>query len=194
MAGKAEYCSARRSRRLIREAFLKLLEQKDYNKISVTDIVTLADINRATFYAHYPDVRGLLEEIENEIIGAMKEILSRLEYHAFFANPAPLLLEVSRYLENDEAFYRTLIRSNGADPFLEKLKQVFTQFMLEDTNIPQELRGSREFRLRVCFFAGGIANIYRQYFWGQLDCSLSDISVEVGRMVAAFSKEAVNGG
>ena len=32
-------------------------ERKDLSKITVTDIVNRADINRATFYAHYPDVR-----------------------------------------------------------------------------------------------------------------------------------------
>ena len=35
--------------------------ERNLQKITVTDIVTRADINRATFYAHYPDVRGVTE-------------------------------------------------------------------------------------------------------------------------------------
>ena len=58
---KAEYRSAIRSRRLIREAYTQLLKEKNLQKITVTDIVTRAEINRATFYAHYPDVRGVTE-------------------------------------------------------------------------------------------------------------------------------------
>lgn len=91
MRTKAEYRSAIRSRRLIREAFLQLLKEKDISKITVTDIVKLADINRATFYAHYPDVRGVVEEIENEIIGKMMSILSEFEYRTFFNDPQPLV-------------------------------------------------------------------------------------------------------
>lgn len=49
MAPKKEYRSAVRSRRLIREAFLQLLQEKELRKITVTDIVNRADINRTTF-------------------------------------------------------------------------------------------------------------------------------------------------
>ena len=47
--GRAEYRSAIRSRRMIREAYTVLLKEKDLSKITVTDIVNRADINRATF-------------------------------------------------------------------------------------------------------------------------------------------------
>jgi len=68
MAEKKEYRSAIRSRRLINQAFLELLREKPFEKITVTDIVKRADINRSTFYAHYPDVRGLVEVLlENTI-------------------------------------------------------------------------------------------------------------------------------
>ena len=74
MEKRKEYRSAVRSRRLIRSAFLELLREKAYEKITVTDIVTRADINRSTFYAHYPDVRGLVEEIVGEAITHSTEL------------------------------------------------------------------------------------------------------------------------
>lgn len=45
----------KRTKKSIREAFLSLLEQKDYDQITVTDIIEKADYNRATFYRHYHD-------------------------------------------------------------------------------------------------------------------------------------------
>lgn len=87
MGQKAEYRSAIRSRRMIREAYMHLLKEKDLSKITVTDIITRADLNRATFYAHYPDVRGVTEEIENEIIEKMLDILKEFEFTNFFRNP-----------------------------------------------------------------------------------------------------------
>ena len=183
MGNKAEYRSAIRSRKLIREAFLKLLSEKNLQKITVTDIVTLADINRATFYAHYPDVRGVVEEIENEIIDKMMTVLGEFDFSNYFHNPTPLLLQISRYLEEDVEFYRTLIRSNGADQFMEKLKKIFVDYMNADRDIPQSVRDSAMFPLRVCYFAGGIANMYNQWFRGELNCSLNDISVEVGKIL-----------
>jgi AcrR family transcriptional regulator len=51
----------RRTRELLQQALAKLLEQKDFEKISVQDITDAATVNRATFYAHYPDKFALLE-------------------------------------------------------------------------------------------------------------------------------------
>ena len=60
MAEKKEYRSAVRSRRMIRQAFMDLLHEKPLEKITATDIIRRADINRSTFYAHYPDVGASL--------------------------------------------------------------------------------------------------------------------------------------
>ncbi|WP_322151497.1 TetR/AcrR family transcriptional regulator [Paratractidigestivibacter sp.] len=166
-----------------------MLREKDLSKITVTDIVKRADINRATFYAHYPDVRGVTEEIENEIIAKMLGMLKEFEFTDFFRNPAPLLLELSRSLEEDAEFYRILIKANGSEIFMEKLKKCFTDYMLNDSDIPEDMRHSKMVRLRVCYFAGGIVNLYKQWFRGDLDCSLNDIAMEVSKLLQLEARE-----
>lgn len=187
--GKAEYRSAIRSRRMIREAYMELLKEKDLSKITVTDIITRADLNRATFYAHYPDVRGVTEEIENEIIEKMLEVLKEFQFTNFFRNPAPLLLKASRYLEEDADFYRILVRANGSEMFMEKLKKVFADHMLNDSDIPESMRQSQMVELRVCYFAGGIVNLYKQWFRGDLHCTLNDIALEVSKLLHLEAEE-----
>ena len=189
MGQKAEYRSAIRSRRMIREAYMQLLKEKDLSKITVTDIITRADLNRATFYAHYPDVRGVTEEIENEIIEKMLDILKEFQFTNFFRNPAPLLLKVSRYLEEDTDFYRILVRANGSEIFMEKLKKLFADHMLNDSDIPESMRHSQMVELRICYFAGGIVNLYKQWFRGDLHCTLNDIALEVSKLLQLEAKE-----
>src|SRR6202171_3538112 len=53
----------RRTRQLLQDALRKLLEQKGFDDITVQDITEGATLNRATFYAHYPDKFALLEEL-----------------------------------------------------------------------------------------------------------------------------------
>lgn len=186
---KAEYKSAVRSRKMIREAYMELLKEKDINKITVTDIITKADLNRSTFYAHYPDVRGVTEEIENEIIEKMLEILSHFRYTNFFDNPTPLLLEISRFLENNRDFYSILIKANGSEIFLKKLKDIFAKHMMSDSDIPESLKNTKMVSLRICYFAGGIVNMYQEWFAGNLDCSLNDIALEVSKLLMLEANE-----
>ena len=52
---------------VIRQALFDLLKEKPLNKITVTDICKMADINRSTFYSYYEDVYALLTQIQNEL-------------------------------------------------------------------------------------------------------------------------------
>jgi AcrR family transcriptional regulator len=51
----------RRTRHLLQQALEKLLENKEFEDISVQDIAEAATVNRATFYDHYNDKFALLE-------------------------------------------------------------------------------------------------------------------------------------
>jgi AcrR family transcriptional regulator len=183
MREKAEYRSAIRSKRLIRQAFVELLQEKDLEKITVTDIITRADLNRGTFYAHYQDVRAVIEQIENEIIAKMLEFLGEFRHKSFFQNPLPLLLKVSRYLEEDFGFYRILINSKGAVPFLEKLKGIFVEYMKTDSDIPESVKQSSDFTVSINFFAGGVINLYQVWFRGETDYSLNEIALVVSKII-----------
>ena len=50
----------RRTRQLLRDAFLTLLKEKRYESISVQDIIERADVGRSTFYVHYESKEDLL--------------------------------------------------------------------------------------------------------------------------------------
>ncbi len=73
-----------RTRRRIRQAFEQLLAEKGFNALTVQDITERAEINRATFYAHYPDKYALLKETMREAFRAEleKRTLSACHYSA----------------------------------------------------------------------------------------------------------------
>lgn len=67
MAAAEEICSKqldpriRRTRELLQQALATLLDTRSFEDISVQEITEAATVNRATFYAHYPDKFALLE-------------------------------------------------------------------------------------------------------------------------------------
>jgi len=50
-----------RTRRLLQDAFASLIQEKDFESITVRDIAERATVNRATFYAHFVDKFEMLE-------------------------------------------------------------------------------------------------------------------------------------
>lgn len=51
---------------------LELLKKQSISKITVKELCEKADVNRATFYNHYYDIRNVLEHMEENIVNFLK--------------------------------------------------------------------------------------------------------------------------
>ena len=76
----------KRTKKALRDALFELLENKGINQITVTELTTLADVNRATFYFYYTDLIDMLQQIQNEAFEAFKNVIqkSTLYYSTVF--------------------------------------------------------------------------------------------------------------
>lgn len=183
MAEKKEYRSAIRSRRLIREAFQELLGEKPIEKITVTDIVRRADINRSTFYAHYSDVKGLLEEIQDEVMQRSLALIAEQNMQNILRDPKPFMESLVQIgLENVE-LYRMLSSHEFSLRQIEAMKRQFTERAISSPDIPEIIRQSRSFEIQINFFIGGILHTYLQWLLGNLNCSTEDITAEICSLI-----------
>ena len=58
--------------RVLEESFLTLLKDKPVNRVTVKEVCELAQLNRATFYAHFRDCFDLLDHIEQTLLEAFQ--------------------------------------------------------------------------------------------------------------------------
>lgn len=62
------------TKRLLKEALLKLMSQKSIQKISVSELCRTAGINRSTFYNHYGSQFEVLREMEMDMISDLENM------------------------------------------------------------------------------------------------------------------------
>ena len=65
-----------RTRRMIDDAMMSLLEEKPIHEIGVTELCERADINRNTFYCHYNSPLDVLEHLEQTMLARISEAFS----------------------------------------------------------------------------------------------------------------------
>ncbi len=87
----------KRTRNLLEQAFMELIQEKGFQGVTVQDITERAGVNRATFYAHFPDKYALLDRIIRE--GFMEEIDKRMlnACHLTADNLRNLIIAVCEY-------------------------------------------------------------------------------------------------
>lgn len=189
MADKKEYRSAIRSRKLIRQAFLELLKEKNLEKITVTDIVKRADINRSTFYAHYPDVMGVIDEIQEEILDYCQKMLDKVDFSEFFENPSIVLKDIIKILEENHELYRLLMHSTMATKQLEQIKFLLLEKTMNNSAIAERYKDRFEFEFKLRFFMGGVVDVYSQWLNNELDCSLNDLTEQIAKLIVSVSDD-----
>lgn len=171
---KAEYRSAIRSRKLIHAAFADLLIEKPLEKITVTDIVNRAQINRGTFYAHYADIPDVVNHLIQQTFSSLKEAIDLPS-----SSPADIahaiLKQVQDILESDMVFYQKIMSSGVTTLMAEQLAGIVIDYLLEnkDALFPGD-RAQYELAIRFC--AGGLTKLYRDWFSGIISCSLNDLT------------------
>ena len=88
----------KRTRSLIQQAFSELLAEKGFGAITVQNITERAEINRATFYAHYPDKFALLEETLRQAFRAELEKRTLSACHYSEDNLRALIVTVCEFI------------------------------------------------------------------------------------------------
>jgi AcrR family transcriptional regulator len=106
----------RRTRELLRSAFLSLILEKGYDRITVQDILDRADVGRSTFYAHYRDKEDLLHAGFEDIRAALAaERNAREAESAADVELLQPLLTVFTHVERHRQFWAPMSRKGGAE-------------------------------------------------------------------------------
>ncbi|MEH7347429.1 TetR/AcrR family transcriptional regulator [Gottfriedia acidiceleris] len=125
-----------KTKKLIKETLLDLIEEKGFEAISVRDITLKAGLNRGTFYLHYRDKYDLMEKSQNEILEGLQDRLIFIrpkEMNEFYSNDMvyPPILNVYHYLKENQRFIKILISTKGDPAFPKKMKEHIKETIYE---------------------------------------------------------------
>ena len=116
-----------KTKRGLREAFIRLLLQKGYDAISIQDIATEAQAARVTFYRHYKDKEELLVDCLNVIYEELAERMKQVSAEDDFEQTHLSLRIFYEHIQEEEAIYKILFSSRGTQVVIERLRKLFAK-------------------------------------------------------------------
>lgn len=116
----------KKTREAIFQAFTTLLSQKNYNRISVQEIIDEADVGRTTFYAHFETKDYLLKDLCEELFGHIIDTAMGLphgHYHYSCGSKTDsVFLHLLRHLQENDRNILELLSSQNNEIFLRYFK------------------------------------------------------------------------
>ncbi|MEH7097921.1 TetR/AcrR family transcriptional regulator [Neobacillus vireti] len=159
------------SKKVIIDAFLKLLQEKNLNKITVTDICKEADINRGTFYSYYNDPFDLMRSIEEEMAEKMMSTIN-ISGDESINN---ILSDIFKLiLENTELCKIIFNEKNGSNVLNTILKSAYERTMEEQK---KRFPHANETQLEYFFtyITGGTIEIVRKWINDDMKLPSDDV-------------------
>ena len=180
---KAEYRSSIRSKNLIKKAVVKLIHEKEFNKITVSDIIREADISRGTFYAHYSDVDSVLEHIENEELDALMGYVDRFGLENIVTNVEVLIKQICEYMGRDIEYYRMLARSKVLNNFIWRLIEIYYDKLLDIVLAYEKADNKEEANSYLIYVTSGAKAVVHAWLEGNVKRTPDEVADTVSRLV-----------
>jgi AcrR family transcriptional regulator len=156
------------------------MTEKDINKITIKEIADEANINRKTFYSHYTDVNGVLDDIENDVLEQLCGIIESFDIQKAIYDPYPIFKELTNIINNDFDFYKYLLQSTSDSRLLEKIKHVLKKRIIEIAGL--EINNKEMLPYAIEFAVSGILSVYREWFNSDRRYSLEEVSDFAGSL------------
>ncbi|NEN83595.1 TetR/AcrR family transcriptional regulator [Paenibacillus elgii] len=109
-----------KTRQAIMEAFVGLMEEQSFEKITIHAIADRANVNRGTVYLHFTDKYDLLDQCIETYLQLLYESCMPDGDPSIVAANA-LLLRTFEFLERHASIYSTLITSKGIPAFRKRM-------------------------------------------------------------------------
>lgn len=129
-----------RTKKLLKDALISLMRDKEFDKITIKDLTDKADVNRATFYLHYKDKYDLIEQSSDEILGNIGSIIKEHSLDGIIDNRdrnqvLEILTSLYSYIKENSDFMGVVLGPNGDLSFQVKLKSLMDKIICESSYI-----------------------------------------------------------
>ncbi len=165
----------RRTQKLLREALIALIEERNFDVITVGEIAERAMVSRAAFYRSYQDKYDLVEKIFEEMMASVVREIDPLRHtiiHRFNAHPpvepwaelfgkAPEAqrtpepyVKMFEHFAQHERLYRALLGKKGSSWFVTKMRVALTETLSERLQALAYALGSKQIAQSRAFADG----------------------------------------
>jgi AcrR family transcriptional regulator len=175
----------RYTKMVIKQALFDLMRNNPINKITVTEICELAEINRGTFYTYYTDPYDLMAQIENELYS---EINRALENSLVIDTNYELFVEILEYISKNTDLCEILLSKNGDKDFVRRIVNLAHDKSILEWQKAEPDATTEDLELLYIFISNGTVGIIQNWIVNNTKQSPK----EVAEFVIELNKRCIN--
>jgi AcrR family transcriptional regulator len=141
---------SQRTRHLLSAALVELIREKEYNTITVSDIIDRANVGRSTFYTHFRDKDDLFVGELDRVIELLSQRIPNQEEMPYFPS-----LGLFRHVGEEYQLYKSLLWGPGIDLLIKHMQKSLSKRIEQGL-----LESGQEFNIPIPILANFIAGSF----------------------------------
>lgn len=169
-----------KTKKVIREAFVSLLVEKDLEKLTIKEIALRADVDRKTVYNYYDSVYDIQEELENELAASFESAIKNFHYTTFEARE--IFAALASFLEDNLELFDSVMRIDSGSRLISQIIAYLRDKIRESIGKNNEI-APLKIELVSEYVTAGMLCVYRYWFNGERKQSLGTFTQCVADLV-----------
>lgn len=168
------------TKRLLKEALLKLLETKNLGQINVSELCRVADINRATFYKHYHMPEDVLKEMEQDMTADLRKMAPAVQTAE---TGKAYLVDICEYLYGRREIMRILLNCKTEEDLVTMFSEANRRYWGQYGVRSEHGLDENGVKLMITFFSSGGYYLIRQWLLEDVQKTPREVADLVFRLV-----------
>ncbi|PAF33255.1 TetR family transcriptional regulator [Paenibacillus sp. 7516] len=170
-----------KSQEAIKSAFIKLMAEKNFDRITIQDISNKANVGRRTIYHHYMDKYDLLDKMIKEHIDNLRELCQSASVSEMtFKEGNYVWFE---YFERNYLFFSTMLISKGAPYFRSRFLELVVQEYRPEVDTSEGINQALSEEVILQFFASAIVGVVEWWFKNGMPLTAQDMAEQTGALL-----------
>ena len=168
-----------KSQQAIQSTFLQMLDDEEFDEITVKNITERANIGRKTFYLHYVDKYDLLDKIVDDHLAQLREICDQKKDKGLIEGTVIWFA----YFEQHKSFFASLFKSKGTSSFRKKLLSFTMGEVDKKLNSNEYSHQNVDKHIILKFLGTAVIGVLESYVLEEVDGDIEDVATQVGQLV-----------
>ena len=174
-----------KTKKILFDSLLKLMKNKNFEKIKISDICEESLINRSTFYAHYEDkyelLIGLFEEQKQALLKELEDNENMVFSKEYLMELLNILID---HIDENKETYEAILANNRNGILIDFLIDAIERDVADrlknnseiiDSNLPLDII--------VKFYSGGLINIVITWITRKEKYSKKDLLLYIDKLI-----------
>lgn len=153
----------------MKAAMLELMQIMPFEKITVKSICQRASVNRGTFYSHYTDMDGIMNDLEEYLSDELLQVVK--EWIENEGNCNLIFLPYLSYIKEHQYVYQVTLSNRKTLPIKKSFQPLFEQLVLPRCQTAK-ITDKKEIMYYHIYFQSGVTMVLKR--WIETGCEKSE--------------------